>query len=386
MRYLKWMLPLLVIIGAVFVSRIVKHSRPETPVVARDVKPPTVRVMTAYKKQYQPHIQTQGTVRPKRAIELVPEVAGKIIWVSPSFSNGGSFNKGDVLVRIDPSNYQFAIERAQANVADAQAKLALEAAEGEIARQDWEDISNGRQATDLALRKPQLAGAKAKLASTNADLRKAQLDLARTNIKAPFQGRVDVKRSDIGKYVSLGNNLADVYSTDVAEIYLPLTDKQIGEINLQPIYERGKSEQEPLLVKLTADVGGKSRTWTGHITRTAGSVDQNNRVLNVIVEVENPYDVKENGAPLLNGLFVHAEIPGAVIDDVVEIPRAAIRNQSQIVIVDQDNKLWSRAIDIVDTTRQAALVRGVNAGERIVISPLDILIEGSEVVVSDKGA
>ena len=386
MRYLKWILPLLVIVGAIFVSRIVKHSRPKAPVVARKVSLPTVRVMTAYKKQYQPQIQTQGTVRPKRAIELVPEVAGKIIWVSPNFSNGGSFNKGEVLVRIDPSNYQFAIERAQANVADAKAKLALEAAEGDIARQDWDDISNGRQATDLALRKPQLAGATAKLASTQADLRKAELDLTRTRIKAPFNGRVDVKRADIGKYVSLGTNLADIYSTDIAEIYLPLTDKQIGDIDLQPIYERGKMDQEPLRVKLTANVGGKSRTWTGHITRTAGSVDQNNRVLNAIVEVESPYDLQKHGAPLLNGLFVQAEIPGAVVEDVVEVPRAAVRNQSQIVIVDQDNKLWSRAISIVDTTPQTALVRGVNAGERIVISPLDILIEGSEVVVSDKGA
>lgn len=383
MRRLKWILPILVIIAAVFLSRGIKHSRPVAPVTASVTKLANVRIIRAQQTSYQPQIISQGTVRPKRAIELVPEVAGKIVWVSPSFTNGGSYDKNEVLVRIDPSNYQFAIERARANVADAEAKLALEVAEGEIARQDWEDISNGRAATDLALRKPQLAGAQAKLGSANADLHKAELDLSRTKISAPFKGRVDVKRSDIGQYVSLGTNLADLYSTDIAEIFLPLTDKQLAKINLQATYGKAGAKAQPLAILLSAEVSGKLRNWQGHIVRTAGAIDQTSRVLNVIVEVKNPYSVTKNGAPLLNGSFVKAEIPGVLINDVISVPRSALRNQSQLVIVDDENKMWSRPIEIMHSGPKNILVRGISNGARVVISPLDMLIEGTEVTVQE---
>ena len=385
MRHLKWILPLLLIVFAVLASRMIKHSRPVAPAVASETKLASVRVITAKSTSFEPQIYTQGIVRPKRAIELVPEVAGKIIWVSPNFTNGGSYAKGETLVRIDPRNYEFAIERAKANVADASAKLELEIAEGNIARQDWDDISEGRAATDLALRKPQLAGAKAKLSSTIADIRKAELDLNRTNISAPFKGRVDVKRSDIGQYVSLGSNLADLYSTDIAEIHLPLTDKQLSKIDLQALYKKTSSKNKNLKVSLEANVGGVARIWQGYIMRTSGAVDQASRVFNIIVEVKNPYDIKQGGAPLLNGLFVKAKIAGIKIDDVVEVPRAAIRNQSQIVIVDGDNKMWSRPIEIVHNQAQSVLVRGISSGAKIVVSPLDVLIEGTEVTVLGQG-
>ncbi len=383
MRRLKWILPILVILVAVFLSKGIKHSRPETPVTASVTKLPSVRAIRPKQASYSPHIVSQGTVRPKRAIQLVPEVAGKIIWVSPNFSNGGSFNKGEVLIRIDPSNYQFAIERARANVADAEAKLALEVAEGDIARQDWDDISDGKVATDLALRKPQLAGAQAKLGSAIADLHKAELDLARTQISAPFKGRVDVKRSDIGQYVSLGTNMADLYSTETAEIFLPLTDKQLSKIDLQSTYRKQEAADNPLMVTLSANVGGKLHTWQGQIVRTAGAIDQTNRVLNVIVEVKNPYNVKQDGAPLLNGTFVKAEIPGVQINDVTSIPRSALRNQSEVVIVDDNNKMWSRPVEVMHAAGQNVLVRGIPANAQVVISPLDILIEGTEVTVQE---
>ena len=383
MRHLKWILPLLLIVLAVLASRMIKHSRPVAPAVASETKLASVRVVTAKSTSFEPHIFTQGTVRPKRAIELVPEVAGKIIWVSPNFTNGGSYAKGETLVRIDPSNYEFAIERAKANVADAKAKLELEIAEGNIARQDWDDISEGRVATDLALRKPQLAGAQAKLSSAMADVHKAELDLNRTNISAPFKGRVDVKRSDIGQYVSLGSNLADLYSTDIAEIHLPLTDKQLSKIDLQALYK--KTPNKKMNVNLEAKIGGVTRVWQGRIMRTSGAVDQTSRVFSIIVEVKNPYDIKQGGAPLLNGLFVKANIAGIRIDDVVEVPRAAIRNQSQIVIVDDNNKMWSRPIEIVHNQAQSVLVRGISSGAKIVVSPLDVLIEGMEVTVLGQG-
>ena len=383
MRYLKWILPILVILGAVFISRMIKNSRPPAEVKESVEKLTIVRVVTAVQSSFQPAIKSQGTVRPKRTIQLVPEVAGKVIWVSPNFTSGGSFNKGEALLRIDPSNYEFAIDRARADVADAQSKLQLELAEADIASRDWEEIGEGRPASDLALRKPQLAGAKAKLASAKAELHKAELDLKRTTITGPFKGRVDMKNVDIGQYVSLGTNLAGLYSTDYAEIYLPLTDSQLALIDLHPTYQKGTSDKDLPYVNIEAVVAGKRREWKGHIVRTAGAVDQDSRVLNVIVEVENPYDVKAGGAPLMNGLFVQAAIQGVTIDNVVELPRGALRNQDQVVIVDSENKMWSRNVDVVHAEAQSVVVTGIAAGASVVVSPLDLLIEGAEVSVID---
>lgn len=376
MRHLKWILPVLVLIGAVFAFMIISKLRPDVPAAERIDARQSVEVLIATPTSYQPIIHTQGTVRPKTAIELVPEVAGKIIWVSPSFSNGGAYKKGETLIRIDPRNYQFAIEAAQANVANAKAALAKEIAEGDIAKQDWDDISDGRVATDLALRKPQLAGAKASLASAKAALNKAKLDLDRTNIVAPFNGRVDVKRTGLGQYVSLGKVLADLYSTDAAEIHLPLTDTQMGKIDLDPSSTNGK-----LPVKLYANVGGERRTWQGRLTRTSGAVDQASRVFNLIVEVKDPYGVKNGGPPLLNGLFVEADIPGVTLENVVKIPREALRAGNRVVTLDSDNKIRTRQVEVVHTAPGIALIRGVENGTPIVISAMEIIIEGTEVSV-----
>lgn len=370
MRHLKWIIPIFILFGAYVVSKIVRGSRPTAPVAEKTDVRPTVKTITAHTMDYRPFIKTQGTVRPKTSIELVPEVAGKIVWVSPSFNNGGAFEKGAILVRIDPRNYQFAIEAANANVADAQAKLAKEVAEGEIAKQDWDDISGGRIATDLALRKPQLAGATAALASARASLSKAKLDLDRTNITAPFAGRVDVKRTGIGQYVSLGKVLADLYSTDMAEIHLPLTDTQMGKIDL---YAKNGIE-----VKLFANVGGKRQSWTGRALRTSGSVDQASRVLRLIVEVNDPYNTKDGQSALLNGLFVEAEIPGVEFSNVIEIPRRALRSGNKIVIV-EDGKIWTREVSLIHTSTKNTYIQGVPDGTPIVTSALEIMIEGMTV-------
>jgi len=381
MRHLKWILPILVLIGSIFAFSVISKMRPKVPVAERIDKHPSVDVLVAKLSSYQPSIHTQGTVRPKTSIELVPEVAGKIVWVSPSFSNGGAYKKGETLVRIDPRNYEFAIEAAQANVANADAALAKEIAEGEIAAQDWNDISGGRAASDLALRKPQLAGVKAALASANAALNKAKLDLERTNIKAPFAGRVDVKRTGLGQYVSLGKVLADMYSTDAAEVHLPLTDTQMGKIDLDPSSTDGK-----LQVHLFANVGGQRQSWQGLLARTSGAVDQASRVLNLIVEVKDPYGLEKGGPPLLNGLFVEAEIPGIVLENVIEIPRKALRAGGRVVTLDGDNKIRTREIDVIHTAQGIALIRGVPSGTPIVISTLEIVIEGTEVTIRTSNA
>lgn len=378
-KLLKWMLPVLVIVAGLLISNVIKKTRPEVDIITPVKKVTVIRGIIARKTSFQPIIYAQGTVQAKRQIELVPEVAGKITWVSPNFAQGGLFRKGDKLVLIDPRNYAFSVSRAQATVADARNKLVLEKAEGELARTEWEDLGDGK-ASPLVLRKPQLATAEAKLASARADLDRALLDLERTVIKAPFDGRVEAKKVDIGQYVSLGSQLAVLYSTDVAEISLPLTDRELGKLDLQKIYGKNRQTLEKYLaVRLYAPVGGKRRNWVGNIVRTAGTIDLNSRILSVIVEVKNPYKVHKGGAPLLNGLFVEAEIPGKEMHDVFILPKSALYKQNRVVIVDRDDRLRSLEVEIIHSTPQHVVVRGLKDGQRVNIVPLDVLIEGTKV-------
>ncbi len=378
-KYLGWALPVLVLAAGIIVSSIIRNSRPEAAIVVPEKKLATIRGIIARKTSFQPVIHAQGTVKAKQQIDLVPEVAGKIIWVASSFADGGMFKAGDALIRIDPRNYQFAVARARASVADAENSLALEQAEAGLARSEWEELGTGKKASSLVLREPQMAKARAKLSSARADLDRALLDLERTTVKAPFNGRVEKKNVDIGQYVTLGTNLAQLYSTDIAEISLPLTERELGEVDMSPLYGGGASGMEDLKVFLHANVGGKRRNWIGTLVRTAGSVDINSRVLSVIVEVRNPYQVTPGGAPLLNGLFVEAEIPGKKIDDVFLLPRSALRNQDEVVIVDKNDELRTRKVEVVHSTPDEIVVRGLKEGERVNISPLEVLVVGTKV-------
>ena len=377
-KILTWALPILVIGAGLVISSVIRNSRPVVATVVPEKKMVSIRGIVAKETSFKPVIKAQGTVKAKRQIDMVPEVAGKIIWVSEDFAQGGLFNKGDTLLLVDPRNYEFAVSRAQASVADARNSLILEKAEADLARDEWEELGGG-EATALVLREPQMESARAKLASAEADLQRALLDLERTTLKAPFEGRIEEKIVDIGQYVSLGTKLAVLYSTDIAEIALPMTDKELGKLDLQLIYDDKQASRKSLTVQLFASVGGKQRSWTGNIVRTAGTVDLNSRILSLIVEVEKPYRVRAGGAPLLNGLFVEAEISGKEMHNVFVLPRSALHTQNQVVIVDENDTIRARNIKIIHATQQQVIVRGLKDGDRVNISPLEVLIEGNKV-------
>jgi RND family efflux transporter MFP subunit len=153
-------------------------------------------------------IRGEGTVRPLREIQLVPQVNGKVVFMSRALVDGGEFDKGDVLLRIDPADYQLAVTLAQARVKDSESKLKVAEEEAAVSREEWrllyEADPKNNQIPALAAKEPQLAAAKAKLAADRADLQKAMLNLERTEIKAPFDGRISQENVDVGQYVSIG--------------------------------------------------------------------------------------------------------------------------------------------------------------------------------------
>ncbi len=317
-------------------------------------------------------VDVQGEARPQIEIDLVPQVGGKIIYVSPNFIDGGIFKKGEVLVRIDPADFNVNIARVQSAVAQAEQVLARERAEGALARRDYEELGLGGTPSDLALRIPQQQQAEASLAAAKAELEGARLQLARTSVRAPFAGRVRSKASDVGQFVSPGSRLGRIFSTQITEVRLALTDSDLSKLNLPVAYVASNRESAPN-VSLSAVIGGKKREWAGKIMRTDSTYDTMTRALTAIVEVSDPYGKgASDGVPLAPGLFVDARIEGQTFENAITFPRDGLRPAQEVYVVNDKGKAQVRIADVLDTNADRAVIAaGVAPGELVVLSPME---------------
>ncbi len=365
-------LPILIIAGFVVATSIFIALNKKPQEKKRGFN--TLAVIADYAKQedVQLKVRTQGEARPQIEIDLVPQVGGKIVYVSPNFIEGGIFRKGETLLRIEDADFKVAVIRAEANVAQAQQVLIREQAEGEIARQDYAELGRG-EPSPLALRQPQQAQARASLQAAQAEVEAAKLNLARTSVKAPFSGRVRTKASDLGQFVTPGRTLGRIFSSNVTEVRLPLSDAQLSKLDLPLAYFAESRESAPK-VDLSALVAGEVRHWDGRIMRTDSTYDTSTRALFAIAEVFDPYGegASEDGVPLAPGLFVDADIDGKAFENVITIPRDGLRPQDEVYIVDNVGKAEIRKVTVLDATpERAVLTGGVEAGELVVLSPME---------------
>jgi RND family efflux transporter MFP subunit len=378
-RFFTFILPVLVIVGGVG-TVVVMGALKQPPEKSEPVaEAPKVVTSTTETEAVRLTVSNQGVAEPRVEIDVVPQVGGRIDYVSPAFISGGGFEKDEVLIRIEDVDYALAVTRAEAEVSRAARALARERAEADIAQRDWEELGDG-EASELALRQPQLAEARATLAAAQAALEDAKLDLARTEIRAPFDGRVAMKSADAGQFVNAGQSLGRIFSTNVIEVRLPLSDRELAKTSLPVAFQATEQEPGPA-VELSAVVAGEYRIWNGRITRTDSRFDQATRLLYAIAEVEDPYGAgAADGAPLAPGLFVNAEIEGRFIDDAVVMPRTALRSENQVYVVTDDDTLSVREVRVVSSDRERVVVTsGVAAGEQVVVSPLRGAAEGMAV-------
>jgi len=369
-RLITFALPVALIAGGVG-SVVVMGALKEAPEKNEEIAtPPVVLIAEAVAEPVRLSVSSQGEVRPRIEIDVASQVGGRLVHVSNEFIEGGFFEEGDVLVEIEKTDYRLAVTGAGAVVAQAQRALDRERAEAEVAVRDWADLGDGN-ASALALRQPQLAEARAALAASEAQLADARLDLMRTTITAPFRGRVTAKSVDVGQIVTPGQPLGQIFATHVVEIRLPLTDAELARAGL-PIAFRESEDTPAPRVTLSAIVGGQPRQWTGRVTRTASRFDASTRLLSAIVEVEDPYGAgADDGAPLAVGLYVSAEIEGRRIDGAIVLPRAALRGEDRAFVVLDDDTIDVRTVAVAQSTRdRVVILSGVEAGERVVASPL----------------
>lgn len=368
-------------------------ARPHLDTEKPDRRSPLVRVVRAVEKDTEIRIHAQGTVVPRTETDLVAEVGGRIIEVSPSLVSGGFLEEGEVLLRIDPSDYEIALERAKA--AYARAESSLELARATLKRQEQLAQRKVGSSADVdgARNRKQLA--EADLRDARAARSQALRNLERTAVRVPFAGRVRRKMVDIGQYVGRGTKVARVYSVDYAEVRLPIPDRDAAFVDL-PIGYRGEKQRagteaggpSPEVV-LRAHFAGREYTWNGRIVRTEGELDPKTRMIHAVARVKDPYGRGDNPdrPPLAVGLFVDAEIAGRVMPNTVRLPRSALRGNNQVAIIDSDDRIELRTVAVLRHDRTHVLVsEGIAAGERVVIGSLAIAVEGMQVRVFEERA
>ncbi len=372
----KALVPIVILAAAGLVTVSLLRARPEVEKVARPVAVPLVQMITVTPEDLRFDVTSSGTVTAETEADLVSEIAGSITWVSRAFVEGGFFRRGEELLRVDPRDYQLAVASARAQISQAQVTLTREQAELEVALEEWQDLGTGEPGT-LVLREPQLQEARARIEAAEAMLAKAELDLERTVIKAPFDGRVREKRVDLGEFVNRGSPLAMVYSVDAALVRLSVPDSELAYLDLPLGIERAGSGPP---VTLTARFAGADHTWDGEVVRTGGAIDPQNRTVPLIVRVRNPYRPRaDGGPPLAVGLYVTAEIFGRTVSSVYSIPRSTLRGQESVLVIDADDRLRTRRVEVLRTVADSAVVRGLEPGSRVCLNPLDSMIEGTKV-------
>ena len=328
-------------------------------------------------------IHSQGSVRPRTQTTLVAQVSGVIQSISDDFVAGGFFRAGEVLIEIDPSDFRTALKRAEASLASRRAKLAEETSRSEQAVKDWRNLGRAGEPPDLVKRKPQLDDAMANVLAAEADLEKARRDLQRTRISVPYDGLLREKRVDVGQYVTPGTQLGVSFAVDTAEIRLPLAMDDLAFLDLPSATDNVDGDYPE--VTLSADFGGETRRWKASLIRTEGVLDETSRVLYAVASVVDPYGLlgESQQDELRMGTYVRAQINGRRVEDVVVLPRFALRNDNTVLVANKERELEIRSVVVArEEPRQVYITSGVKGGELVVTTTLDAPIPGTRLVLS----
>ncbi|MEM6575644.1 MAG: efflux RND transporter periplasmic adaptor subunit [Pseudomonadota bacterium] len=338
-------------------------SRPERK--PQEVLPPLVDVLTLIPETVRFAVASQGTVQPLTQTALSAEVAGSITAMSDRFIAGGTFEQGDVLLRIDPVNYEVTVERARAALRQRTV--------------EYEGASRLREQGYRA--EAELASAEAALAAAKADLVAAERNLERSVVRAPYKGIVRSRSAQLGDYVAPGTPLGAIFATDSVEVRLPLPDTELAFVTL-PLVGKEPSDGGPR-VELSGSFRGRPASWSARVVRTEGIVDERNRMVFAVARVDDPYGLSEPVAgltPLPVGTFVRASIDGVSVENVVRIPRILVRNGNQVVFVTDELKLRFRELSFLRTDSEFAYADADQLVERRVLSTrLDAPLNGTQV-------
>ena len=379
---MKKYVPLLLVLGAITVTVIMFLSQPEPVKAAAPEAALAVKTQILKSTSVTLEVESQGTVQPRTRTSLISEVSGAVLEVSEQFIVGGTFGAGDVLLSLDPTDYEVALQRAEAQLISANAKLELEKARAIQAAKEWQMTGRPQsEAPILALRKPYLAEAEANILQSKAEVKRAKQKLEKTKIRAPYAGMVASKSADVGQYVTTGSRLGETFAIDFVEVRLPLTERDLARMDALTF----KGIPSESMVTLSGSVNGKQREWLAEVVRSEGVVNEINRSQYLVARMSDPYGISGSGdsvsPPLLVGTFVTAKLKGKVLEDVFELPRSALLQGSKVATVDSQTRMNIRAVDVIFSDDSFYYVTGLNDGVQVITSALGTPIEGLKLLL-----
>jgi len=312
-------------------------------------------------------LQATGTVVPAQEITLKARVSGEIVEISPDFIEGGLFKEGEAILNIDPVDYQLALEQKKAALAEAEYQLKLEEGQRDVAAREWELIAPGADANEadreLALRVPHLKYRAAKLEAAEAELEKATLDLARTEVRAPFNAVVVERKTNLGTQASLQDSLAVLAGIDRFYVRASLPVDQLRRITCDP-----ETGSDVTIFRGSGDVR------KGQVVRMESSLEEAGRMARVLIAVEKPL-AGEN--PILLNEYVRVSISGDPVEKAYHIPRSALHDDRFVWIATPKGTLAIREVDVVWRDASDVIVSaGLKDGERLIVSNLSAPING----------
>ncbi len=360
--------------GAVFLLWL---NKPKAEVAGLEKVLPAVEVLEVKSADRTMEVASQGVVEARKTTQVASEVAGRVVFVSNKFDKGGEFKEGELVIKLDAADYEAAVAQAKASLAEVKLALETEEARAEQAKRDWDNLGRAGAAKDLTLRKPQLVSARARVEASEATLKKAQRDLAKTEIKAPFAGRIRKIKTELGAYLMPSSPVVEYYTTEPYELRMPVSLDELQFVKNVKAGGCGAS------VKIVTVAGGELFTWKGEVVRNESEVERQSRSVYLVALMEGASE--EVGVRLQPGLFVQAHIEGGVLKGGFQVPMKAFQDLDHILVVDENNRIEIRRVKVVRREGDMAIIsEGLKQGERICLTSLTDVIEGMEVRIVEE--
>ena len=374
---IKKLKPLFILLGAFALSYLLWFLGQVQPDPVEELPPPNVIVEILTPKDFQVQISSNGTTTPLTQTVLTAEVGGEVIYRSKKFAEGASVIEGEILAKIDDTDLQLQYKNALLQLANAEVQYSLQLAEAEVAKEAWDKIGDG-VASDLTLKKPQLKQAEALLEVAKAQVSSAAKKLNKTEIIAPYAGRIQNVNIDLGTTIIPGQPVGAMYTSSEIEITLAVKDNDLQFLSI-PMDGRKLNPSEQASVVIESFYKGKTQSWKGKLERVDGVIDPVTRMINLIAVFKNDF-IESDKPNLPIGLFVEAKIDGITLKNIFEIPINSISEDNEVYIVNKDNQLELRELTILKKYSEFVIIKdGLKAGERIVTSKLSTASNGIKV-------
>ncbi|MDG1268713.1 MAG: efflux RND transporter periplasmic adaptor subunit [Candidatus Marinimicrobia bacterium] len=371
---IKYLRPLIIIGISTAIAAVLYMLGQISPDAIQEKDPMDVNVQILTPIDYQIKIKSTGTTTPITQTVLTSEVGGEVIYRSKKFSEGSSVISGEILAKIDDTDLQLQYKNALLQLASAEVQFAVQQAEAEIAQEAWDQVGEGIP-QELTTKKPQLKQAKAALEVAKAQVQSAEKKLNKTEITAPYTGRIQNINIDLGSTIIPGQPVGSMYTSNEIEVTLSVKDSDLQFLDI-PMDGRKLNSDQKSIVIIKSLYKGEMQEWAGNLERVDGVIDPMTRMIKLIANFKNNF-IEETKPILPIGLFVEAEINGKQLENIFMIPNSALTPNDELLFLNQDDALEIRKVSVLTKMKNHILVKeGMKAGERVVVSKLSIATNG----------